>query len=1109
MRKITLLMSLFLLLSGATRVSAQLKVADIAQAKTDGKTSLSIVLKSVSNLKNHYFMTGTSYSRVYVPDNCDFTLEFAAYNGSETNAEGKPYFRLKRGDQYLKPTNTDSGIDMTSNVSEAAYYYAVDPNGSITDNDCAEWARQSEYLIRIVRADATMYLNCGDPNMKYANGTGGFSAFFVYQTSDTDGIIEAHANLGEGEPATEWPLASEDPTASSAVAYYVKNTNTNGVVSSSTLSTRAYADFSLFVLVPAGKTHVYKLYNTKTGKYLQCIQPEGQAALEAGSNKVQWADLVDSDTSFDWWVRQDEGNTANVMDILPYGEWTLGWSWNHGDAASATSMGLEPYTDGQSKWGFYPAIMYSTDSQKKYYTIQNKLNLQKYADYTASDTQLALVQELTCGSYWYFTEATAPEGVTVPDGALVCHIYNAANGQPLKNPANGEFGGKEAQVYYVYYTENYDNGGYVLSTSVDATDNAAWNIWGGSTGDIIGNYSVGSGSVWRLNIVTDEAAMQAKATAAMNELRRISLCQAYIDECGTGHPGYFAYTAATLERAQQVMAGWNESATDMQTILANGCSAKDFVTEKTSAPQAGDYIWLRNKQYASRYLTPNNTNLNGREGDKWSSDKVWEVVAAENGVKLKNVSTGAYIKGAGTSTPFTMVDEIEATVFAWENPADWYAVFRESGSTNGYAYGHLNNSYNLVGWEKNADATQWVVLPVTRELLMQEIEHYPIGDALGQYTPSTEYATALSALKEKVNAETIDMSTVLTDLQALQALETSDNLTLNEPKQGMFLRVRTAPEHIADEPYLVAKNAGSGRIAFEQTTAEDVNTIFYLDADRKLVGYSNGYYVKKRSNENFPTMATDAMDNTTEYVFYFVPAKTGTISSYNISFNADKNRFLYTNTGLDANAGDNISASSGNGYNFRLEEVRELPVTITAAKWASFCSPVDLDIPAGITAYYATSVGTSVVGLAELTGGVLPAGLPVLLSAEEAKPYLFTVSKTAATKPEKVNAQLKGTMAKESVDANRTTYVMAMIDGRVAFGKNATGVMPGFKAYLEPDNAEPASFSISFDDFETGIRETVRENDEAVEYYDLNGCRVFFPTRGIYVTNRGEKVFIK
>ena len=82
------------------------------------------------------------------------------------------------------------------------------------------------------------------------------------------------------------------------------------------------------------------------------------------------------------------------------------------------------------------------------------------------------------------------------------------------------------------------------------------------------------------------------------------------------------------------------------------------------------------------------------------------------------------------------------------------------------------------------------------------------------------------------------------------------------------------------------------------------------------------------------------------------------------------------------------------------------------------------------------------------------------------------------------------------------------------FFRVTTTNMPANKAYLLkkdiPTQAFGAAlFFFNFNNETTGILKVVNTENNSNVYYDLNGHRVLYPTRGIYVKGNGQKVFIK
>ena len=70
--------------------------------------------------------------------------------------------------------------------------------------------------------------------------------------------------------------------------------------------------------------------------------------------------------------------------------------------------------------------------------------------------------------------------------------------------------------------------------------------------------------------------------------------------------------------------------------------------------------------------------------------------------------------------------------------------------------------------------------------------------------------------------------------------------------------------------------------------------------------------------------------------------------------------------------------------------------------------------------------------------------------------------------------------------------------------------MPANQAYLLRSRiAGSAANGLYFDFITTGISHLQTESLAGQKLYDLQGRRVLSPTRGIYVTEKGERIFIK
>lgn len=219
-----------------------------------------------------------------------------------------------------------------------------------------------------------------------------------------------------------------------------------------------------------------------------------------------------------------------------------------------------------------------------------------------------------------------------------------------------------------------------------------------------------------------------------------------------------------------------------------------------------------------------------------------------------------------------------------------------------------------------------------------------------------------------------------------------------------------------------------------------------------------------------------------------------------------------------------------------VEILDKLPISISAAQYATLYVPVELKIPGGVTAYVLFDEATNsnnerVLRLKELQGGVIPAGLPVILQANEGV-YNFSIN-------------YNPTLSSES--AKRDTYcydgdIENLLDGRhattfiseragyihyiLANGSKGVGMYKvkmddatvGGVNYFQ-NNAHrawlpnPATrttgaagyrFSVAGRGETTGIDAAIDDSADA-EIYDLQGRRVSHMVKGVYIVN-GKKV---
>lgn len=368
----------------------------------------------------------------------------------------------------------------------------------------------------------------------------------------------------------------------------------------------------------------------------------------------------------------------------------------------------------------------------------------------------------------------------------------------------------------------------------------------------------------------------------------------------------------------------------------------------------------------------------------------------------------------------------------------------------------------------------WYELTVTPKLIAKKQEaldmvtpYYDgdyVGTGVGKYTiklGSTSYANFA------------DFGTTVMGLTTLDNYD-EPTITLNEPATGKFYRF-----HIGDDYMCIV--AGDDYVRTATTTADDASTIFYLDENNYLMAYADGYGF----NYGYCKATEPGIFNSFDF------SESSTICKY----------LVHSNPGTESNAYSNryitVSESKlaeGQGE-WTIEEVTSLPVTISAAKFATLYSPVALTIPEGVTAYVATDHETY-LHLDAIEGGIIPAETGVIL-AGDAGTYSFAIT-TGGT----AESELTGTIA--AIARPSGSYILATGSSGVAFYGDGASTIPGFKSYLAASTGGTRTFH--FGDL-TAVKAIEAAQNPGKVVYDMNGRRVENPAKGLYIVN-GKKVFI-
>lgn len=366
-----------------------------------------------------------------------------------------------------------------------------------------------------------------------------------------------------------------------------------------------------------------------------------------------------------------------------------------------------------------------------------------------------------------------------------------------------------------------------------------------------------------------------------------------------------------------------------------------------------------------------------------------------------------------------------------------------------------------------------------------------LDDALGYYSCTAQTQTELDAIEEFLATAT-DAAEV--NAKTARVNELIATFTLNMPETGKFYYIQSANTN----QYL--SNVKSNTLT---TTADkSANNIFYFEGEGEntyLVAYENGHYVTNPWNIGVGEViikGTEKYKQTKSFV-------EGQVGKYALKYFSDKGDVYYfTASGTSTDAQQD---NSRNDAQWNLESVTDLPLTIHSSGKSTYSAPVDLEIPDGVTVYYAKEqVGDSHIRMYPLTG-MIPANTGVVVQGEGTVSFPITTGAAA----------LENNLLKPVVEAKAVTpkdgnsvFIMATKNDVTGFYPLSTtnNTIGGHKSYLEIPSISAARLSIIWDDTETGIFET-EGGEQNAEIYDLTGRRLDKPVKGINII--GGKLVIK
>ena len=477
-----------------------------------------------------------------------------------------------------------------------------------------------------------------------------------------------------------------------------------------------------------------------------------------------------------------------------------------------------------------------------------------------------------------------------------------------------------------------------------------------------------------------------------------------------------------------------------------------------------------------------------------NADKIsWAIYNVNNSFAFtfKNKLTDKFIKvdnvvSSGNAQNVSFADEADATAFTIVPDAASYngdfALASVTGETTGYvcstsaSYGYATN-YNgnahQGAWVKIVEAPDYTALIASANAAIASL-----GDKVGQLQVAEGNQELLTEAKSAMNNAG---SVKLQKLNAYIAL--TEDATLNMPQAGGFYRI-SYDYGTAGVKYLQGVASSVKGVAY--TADKGAESIFYY-ADNRLLSYTAGTYLKEEGNtRGLQGVGVDGGNVT-------FAQSTRNAGKYTIKLPV----FLHANSSGSNYFSDHCSADGGHAaHDHSIEAVEELPVTIGAAGYSTFYTPVAVEIPEGITAYRAV-VNGEYIDLYEFEG-TIPANQAAILKGAQGTHY-FAITDDVEFTGEN---QLKGSV-KKIATSNVTNPYTLQSDATAATGvvmRRYTGEnINGFKMYMEISDADAAAFSFRFPGT-TAVESVEAEGAGNGRVYNLSGRIVNDTTDGgIYI----------
>lgn len=523
---------------------------------------------------------------------------------------------------------------------------------------------------------------------------------------------------------------------------------------------------------------------------------------------------------------------------------------------------------------------------------------------------------------------------------------------------------------------------------------------------------------------------------------------------------------------------------------------------------------------------------------------LWRIEESGLGVKIYNKAVGKYLKGngVGNTKELRATFDNTGTVFYVKSINGGLGFYTGSGYLNACCPSSSTGANTRLGlWNAAGEGSTFYCEKKKDELLA-------LGKTAFASTPDVYSYTSNNALIKggiySGNKESAEEATTLDGL-----FEIGDK-TFNEvnPEAGAYYLIRNVNQgaigtgedknkYLSSE-YVFCDTEGKiqtqvGTVTNDRNIKRTKGTSALLPRLWKFEQTSDGkYYLLNVNTNRYVALGSNLDVPTEQYQGSKTPfSLQATNKAFGYGFNASndqttmfmmgaKNTFVNAQSGMgqDSNGKEYDGVATwtdqkdGGNY-WQFIKVTDVPLNIAANDYTTLCLPFNVKLPENsiVKAYYASAAAGDVLNLTEITG-IIPANEGVILqntNESEAANINLAITTEEATL---TGNKLKGVTAKREGYTALNNYVLAAKNGATGFYKAKFTAITANKAYLpvaNVQNAQGVMMAFSFGNEVTGIDNVNAAAPAAKKYYDLQGRRVLYPAKGIFVTEDGQKVLFK